>query len=249
VIVGNHNLNQWLKWLGLFRHETLKKNRQFFFDFSRNQPIENYDFVVFDTELTGLKPRSDEIVSIGAVKVHNLRVAIGKNFFCYAKPSKPLPKDSTLIHRITPSQIGGAGSLQESLPDFIDFLYGTVVVGHFVNIDISFLNRATRAALGGVIKNPLIDTMKMARFYEDFRRRNYYEAPTSGFSFNLNQLAKKYGLPLFEKHDALEDAMQTAYLFIFLVKRLKGMGISTLRDLLVAQDRTGFSSDQDAYTA
>ncbi len=103
--------------------------------------------------------------------------------------------------------------------------------------------------MGGAIKNPVIDTMKMAQFYEDYRKRNYYENPTSRLSFGLNDLAKKYGLPLFEKHDALEDAMQTAYLFLFLAKRLKNVGISTLRDMIAAQSRAAFSSDRDSYTA
>ena len=79
-----------LKWLGLSKHETLKKNRQIFYDFNRNRSLEDYDFVVFDTELTGLEPRTDEIVSIGAVRVKNLRITLGKNFFCYARPNKPL---------------------------------------------------------------------------------------------------------------------------------------------------------------
>ncbi|MDA8406000.1 MAG: 3'-5' exonuclease [Deltaproteobacteria bacterium] len=238
-----------LKWLGLSKHETLKKNRQKFYDFNRNKSLEDYDFVVFDTELTGLEPRTDEIVSIGAVRVQKLRIALGKNFFCYARPNKPLPKDSTLIHRITPSQIIDAPPLSETLPDFVDFTSGAVIVGHFVNIDMNFLNRATRNFLGGTIKNPVIDTMKMAQFYEDYRKRNYYEDRVSRLSFGLNDLAKKYGLPLFEKHDALEDAMQTAYLFLFLAKRLRNVGISTLRDMIAAQSRAAFSSDRDSYTA
>ncbi len=238
-----------LKWLGLSKHEALKKNRQIFYDFNRNRSLEDYDFVVFDTELTGLESRTDEIVSIGAVRVQNLRIALGKNFFCYARPNKPLPKDSTLIHRITPSQIVDAPPLYETLPDFVDFTSGAVIVGHFVNIDMNFLNRATRNFMGGVIKNPVIDTMKMAQFYEDYRKRNYYEDQVSRLSFSLNDLAKKYGLPLFEKHDALEDAMQTAYLFLFLAKRLKNIGISTLRHMIAAQSRAAFSSDRDSYSA
>ncbi|MGC8603429.1 MAG: 3'-5' exonuclease [Desulfomonilaceae bacterium] len=238
-----------LKWFGLSKHETLKQNRQSFSDFDRNRPLENYDFVVFDTELTGLEPRLDEIVSIGAVKVQNLRIALGKNFFCYAKPNKALPKNSTLIHRITSNQIINAPPLQVTLPDFINFTIGAVIVGHFVSIDMNFLNRATKNFMGGKIKNPVIDTMKMAQFYEDYRKRNYYDDSTTMLSFGLNDLAKKYGLPLFEKHDALEDAMQTAYLFLFLVKKLRNLGLSTIKDLIAAQNSAVFSSDRDSYIA
>ncbi|MGC8660505.1 MAG: 3'-5' exonuclease [Desulfomonilaceae bacterium] len=237
------------KWFGLSKHEAIKKNRKIFYDFNWNRSLEDYDFVVFDTELTGLEPSADEIVSIGAVKVRKLQIRLAENFFCYARPQKPLPKDSTLIHRITPSQVIDAPALCETLPDFVDFISGAILVGHFVQIDMNFLNRATRTCLGGTIKNPVVDTMRIAMFYEDYRRRNYYEETTTGFSFALNDLAKKYGLPLFEKHDALEDAMQTAYLFLFLAKRLNNVGVSTLRDLIAAQNRAAFSADRDAYTA
>lgn len=242
-------MKRFFKWLGVIKHESLKENKQFFYDFNWNKPLEDYDFVVFDTELTGLEPHTDEIVSIGAVRVQNLRIKLGKTFFCYARPNKHLPKDSTLIHRITPDQIVEAPLLQDTLPDFVSFVHGAVVVGHFVSIDINFLNRATRNYMGGIIKNPIVDTMKMAQYYEDHRRRQYYEDATSNQSFGLNDLSKKYGLPIFEKHDALEDAMQTAYLFVFLMKRFRNLGISTLRDLFTGQKRAAFSSDQDSYTA
>ncbi|MFH0958359.1 MAG: 3'-5' exonuclease [Pseudomonadota bacterium] len=246
-------MNLGLKWLfkslGFSKHHALIENKRFFYDLDWKRPLQDYDFVVFDTELTGLEQRNDEIVSIGAVRVHNLRIAVGQTFFCYARPSKPLPKDSTLIHRITPDQIIGAQPLEYVLPDFVNFLHGAVIVGHFVSIDISFLNRATKSFMGGVIKNPFVDTMKMAQYYEDHRRRRFYEDAAPKLSFSLNDLSKKYGLPLFEKHDALEDAMQTAYLFLFLMKKFKSLGVSTLKDLFTGQKKAAFSSDQDSYSA
>ena len=245
----NLGLKRLFKSLGFLKHPSLKENMRFFCDLNWNKPLEDYDFVVFDTELTGLEPSNDEIVSIGAVRVRNLRIAVGRTFFCYARPNKPLPKDSTLIHRITPDQIIGAPPLEDILPDFVSFLHGAVIVGHFVSIDISFLNRATKSCMGGIIKNPFVDTMKMAQYYEDHRRRRYYEDAAPKLSFGLNDLSKKYGLPLFEKHDALEDAMQTAYLFLFLMKKFKSLGISTLRDLFSGQKKAAFSSDQDSYSA
>ena len=45
--------------------------------------------------------------------------------------------------------------------------------------------------------------------------------------------------PKFKPHDALEDALQTAYLFLFLVKKMKSGGIRTLRDLYQAGRNTG----------
>ena len=245
----NYGFKRLLKSLGFSKHQALKENKRALKDFSWNRPLEEHDFVVFDTELTGLEPRNHEIVSIGAVRIQNLRISIGKTFFCYARPIGALPKDSTLIHRITPDQIAKSQQIEDILPDFIKFLGDAIVVGHFVSIDIVFLNRATKNHLGGKIRNPSVDTMKMAQYYEEHRRRRYYEEAASKYSFGLNDLSKKYGLPLFDKHDALEDAMQTAYLFLFLIKKFKSLGISTLQDLFTGQKKASFSSDQDSFTA
>jgi DNA polymerase-3 subunit epsilon len=221
----------------LFRrelHPAIKHNRELFARFERNKPLESYEFVSLDTELTGLNPRKDAIVSIGAVRIKNLQVVVGDNFFSYVHPKRSMPRDSTLIHQITPGQIENAPSLKTVLPDLVEFCHGSLLVGHFVSLDMSFLNRASKKLLGGGMKNPCVDTMRVAEAYQQFQRMSYYDQFDLGMSYNLTDLCKRYGLPLFDKHDALEDAMQTAFLFVFLVRRLRAVGCETLKDLHTA---------------
>lgn len=216
------------------KHPVLLWNEEYCSRLSRDKPIETYDFVSMDTELTGLNPRIDEIVSIGAVRIKNLRIVVGDNFFSYVRPSGGLPKDSTLVHRITPEQIKTAPALQEVLPAFIEFLGPSLVVGHFIPLDLDFLNRASRKLLGGKIKTRWLDTIKLTRGYEQTQRQEFYDGVNPGAQYALTHLAEKYHLPLFAKHDALEDALQTAYLFLFLVRRLRAAGSMTLDDFLLA---------------
>lgn len=216
------------------RHPVIQQNWDHFTKFKRNKPVESYDFVSLDTELTGLNPRKDAIVSIGAVRIRNLQVAVGDNFFSYVHPKRSMPRDTTLIHQITPGQIENAPPLKAVLPDLIEFCGDSLLVGHYVSLDMSFLNRASKKLLGGPMKNPCVDTMRMAETYQHFQRLSYYEQYDLGVSYNLTDLCKRYGLPLFEKHDALEDAMQTALLFVFLAKRLHSRGCETLKDLFDA---------------
>lgn len=212
-------------------HPVIRRNREVFGKFKRNMPLEAYEYVSIDTELTGLNPRRDAIVSIGAVRIKNLQVVVGENFFSYVHPKRSMPRDSTLIHQITPGQIENAPSLKTVLPDLIEFCSDSLLVGHFVTLDMSFLNRASKKLLGGGLKNPCVDTMRVAEAYQQFQRMSYYDRFDLGMSYNLTDLCTRYGLPLFDKHDAMEDAMQTAFLFVFLVKRLQTVGCATLRDL------------------
>jgi len=205
-----------------------------FEELDQNRPLEEYEFVVLDTELTGLSPRTDEIVSIGAVRVRELNIVPGEQFYTLVEPKIPLPKKSTLIHRITPDQVKGRPRLRQALPELMDFIGTSFIVGHYVGLDISFLNRASKDILGSPMVTPCLDTMRLAQVYQEALFEGYYDQYQQHLSYNLKDLAKHHGLPQFPAHNALHDALQTAYLFIFLVKKLKSHDIHTLRQLWLA---------------
>lgn len=212
----------------------LVENQQFFSEFNQSHPLNDYSFVVFDTELTGLDRRKDEIVSIGAVRITNLQIDLGDTFYQIVQPSDLKHTDSTLIHRITPEEMRQARPLVEILPDFVRFVGNSLIVGHYVELDMFFLNKATWQFLGGTLSNPGIDTMRMAQGYKRMQL-GYFEDPASrSESYRLEDLCREYNLPPFTAHDAFEDAMQTAYLFLWLLKKIRKGGLTTLRELYKA---------------
>ncbi|OQX19059.1 MAG: DNA polymerase III subunit epsilon [Desulfobulbaceae bacterium A2] len=222
---------------GLFRtpHPLLVENKKYFQELNQFRPAEEYEFVVLDTELTGLHERRDEIVSIGAVRVKGLQIVMGDAYHAHVKPSKPLPKDSTLIHRITPQQLENAPSLREVLPSFIDYCGQSLLVGHFVDLDTAFLNRATRKLFGSPFHNPCVDTLRLAQIYLELSEYPRGLMPPEGPSFALADLSRLFELPPFTPHNALQDAIQTAYLFIFLIKKFQLLGFRTLREIFRAR--------------
>ncbi len=215
-------------------HPLLRENREYFSTFDQSGPIADYQFAVVDTELTGLNRRRDEIVSIGIVKIEGLRIRLGHCFHTLVKPQRPIPKDSTLIHRITPQLLEQAPALEEVLEGVVEFLDHCLIVGHYVGLDISFLNRAVEKHLGGRLHNPCIDTLKLAQVYQETMWENYYDQFNYSVSYSLSDLARQHGLPEFPAHDAMSDALQAAYLFLFLVKKLDQGRLRTLRDLYLA---------------
>lgn len=196
-------------------------------------PILDYHFVVLDTELTGFNPRRDEIVSIGAVKIEGLRIVLGETFFTCLKAKAALPKDSTLVHRITSERLENAPELPEILPEFLEFCGESLIVGHYIELDMAFINRACKKILGGELRTPCIDTMLLAQTYKERAREKPDNDGTPGLttSLNLNDLAEEFHLPRFTQHDALEDAIQTAYLFLYLAKKMGDTGKRTLKEL------------------
>ncbi len=211
-------------------HPALRESREFFQGFDQDIPLDECEFTVLDTELTGMDHRRDEIVSIGAVRIRGMAIQPGANWYAVVRPSC-LPKTCTLIHRITPSEVEDAPELSDVLPEFADYLGQSLIVGHHVGMDAAFLNRACKRILGGPMANPCLDTMRLAQVYEEERWVSYYDRYNLRVSYNLTDLAVQYGLPSFPAHNALSDAMQTAYLFLFLVRKLRSGYVHTLKDL------------------
>ncbi len=215
-------------------HPLIRENHEFFRAFDQSLPISHYEFVVLDTELTGLNCRKDEIVSIGAVKIRDMRIRLGETFHTYVRPRCGMPKDSTLIHRITPQSLEHAPRIEEVFEEVVRFINNCLIVGHYIGLDMGFINRAAKELLGGRLQNPCIDTLRLAQVYQETLWENYYDQFNYSVSYGLNDLAAQHGLPRFPAHDALQDAIQAAYLFIFLVKKLKQGKLNTLKELYMA---------------
>ena len=216
-------------------HPVFARNHSYFENIDQNRPLSEYNFVVFDTELTGLKQRRNEIVSIGAVKIRNLHIMAGETFQTLVRPHNITEAtEGTFIHRITPQELLSAPRLKNVLPEFIDFCGPSLLIGHYISLDVGFVNNAAKKIFNDKITNPCIDTMRLAQVYTETYWQQYHNHYNSHVSYNLGDLSKLFALPVFPEHDALLDALQTAYLFLFLAKKLKQHGLVTLNDLFRA---------------
>ncbi len=215
-------------------HPLIIQNREAFARFDQSRPLTEYTFVVCDTELTGFDRKRDEIISIGAVLIRDLQIDLSATFHQYIRPRNIEHTQATFIHRITPQQLAQAPPLTEVLPAFVEFMGNSLMVGHFIALDMDFLNRAARKVLGGTLSNPGIDTMRLVQGYRRELNGHFQEEEERSCSYVLEDLAKEYSLPTFKAHDAFEDAMQTAYLFLFLLKKFRKGGLLTLKDIYQA---------------
>ncbi len=212
-------------------HPLLVQSKDYFSGLDKRKPLNEYNFVVLDTELTGLKVKKDELVSIGAVRIREMRIDIKDSFYFCVCPSGEVPKKSTLIHRITPSQARMAPPLEDALLAMLDYCGNSVIIGHNINLDMGVINRELTKHFSGELYNLCLDTMRLARVYEERQWVGSLECCNTQSSYNLKRLSQEYNLPLFAEHNALTDALQTAYLFLFLIHKLQDVSSWTLKDL------------------
>jgi DNA polymerase-3 subunit epsilon len=137
------------------RHMGLKKRMDM------SIPVLEAEYVVFDTELTGLDFKKDSIVSIGAVKMKGAGIYPSKAFHSLVKPECELKSESVLVHEITHQDLEGACGLGEVVGEFLEFIGDAVLVGHFVFIDVNFVGKAMKALYGVGLESTVVDTHSM----------------------------------------------------------------------------------------
>jgi len=195
-------------------------------------PIGQADFVAFDTELTGLDFKQDSIISIGAVKLSGTAILTGQTFYRLIKPECELKRKSVVIHELTHSDLECADDLLDVVEDFVRFAGTGVLMGHFVHIDLNFVNKVLQQHFGVSLKNFAVDTATLHDWlYEnDSGFARHYHGMT--IKSDLYSMAKKYGVDPGKAHNAFSDAYITAQLFQRFAPFLPGAGVKTLKDLL-----------------
>ena len=182
--------------------------------------LEDIEFVSVDTELTGFDPRRDAVVSIAAVRLRGLSIMAGETYATLVRPGRDVPRTSSLIHRLTAAELEQAPEMDEALAGLLDFIGPAVIIGHHVDLDMAFLNAASRRVFGGELAAPCIDTLRLAMAYEEKRLTLEGGGDLEQAGYTLPTLCRRYGLPTFAAHDARHDALAAAYLFLYLAKKL-----------------------------
>jgi DNA polymerase III alpha subunit (gram-positive type) len=99
--------------------------------------------VVFDLETTGLSPRWNEIIQIGAVRIVAGTIREDDAFFSYVKPSEPIPPFITSYTGITEADVAGAPTAKHALPQFSRFCGDSLLVAHNgLSFDIAFIRES-----------------------------------------------------------------------------------------------------------
>ena len=194
--------------------------------------IENASYVVLDTELTGLNPKKDSVVSIGAVRMTGSKIELGQTFYRLVKPDAEFSPSSVIVHEITPSDVRQKPGIGTALIELADFLGDSIIVGHFVSIDMGFLNKDAKRYDLKKIDNPVVDTCSIFEFLRN-EGKGYSRHFDGGIvNKDLFSIAKRYNIEVDGAHNALVDAFITAQVFQRFLRYLRKFGVYTIKDLL-----------------
>lgn len=190
---------------------------------SDDRQLEKSTYCVFDLETTGLSSRYDYIIEFGAQIVKD-RACI-KKMQLFIKPPVAISAFTSELTNITEEDVRYAKTFEESADEIIEFISDHVLVAHNAGFDINFLNDALIRMGREPLKNPVIDTLDLARSLQSERK-----------GYKLGQIARSYGIRYDEEiaHRADYDAEILANVYMNMLNDLKH--VDTLNDLQNMQD-------------
>ena len=169
----------------------------------------NDEFIVFDTETTGLYPHlGDAIIEIAAMRVDKSGKDLGE-FHQYIHTGIPSHPETISIHGLTDQFIAKHGRpLNQVMPEFVEFIGDTTLVGHNIRgFDMKFVNRHLLQIGLAPLENPLIDTVDLSR----------QKMPQLS-SHRLGALAQEFGIDYSKAHRAMEDVKINVDVFFRLLQ-------------------------------
>lgn len=220
------------RWARRLFHRASLTDQSYRFMFADGPPDE---FVAIDCETTGLNVRDDDIITIAAVKVVGNRVLASQSFTALVRPDALMRREAMKIHGVLEADIEGQTIIHKVMPDLLHFIGGRPLVGYYLDFDVAMLNKHVLPFIGIELPNPLIEVSKL--YYD----RKYGNAPPgTTIDLSFKSILADLDLPVLGQHDALNDALMTAMMFVRLTD-MKKRGIRITRPRLNPETQQSWS--------
>ncbi len=185
------------------------------------------EVVAIDCETTGLNVRTDDIITIAAIKIQGNRILASERFEVVVRPDAHMHAAAIKVHRQRQIDVAQGSLIWKVLPRFLHFVGGRPLVGYYVDFDIAMIDKYVLRLIGIELPNPRIEVSKL--YYE----RKYGDAPpNTTIDLSFAAILKDLGIPLLAQHDAFNDALMSAMMYVTL-RDLKERGVR------IARPRTG----------
>ncbi len=200
------------KWKHFWRMQRLQESYRPLFR------VNDGALVSIDCETTSLKVKDAEILSIAAVRVESNRIHARDAFYTLIKPKQAPDHANVRVHGLRPLDTSEGIPLEDALQQFLQFVGGRTLLGYYLEYDVAVLNKFLKPMLGTVLPNYQVEVS--GRYY-DWRLAAH---PGGYIDLRWETIARNLHVPLLPRHDAMNDAITAA--MMYLVLRSRGYGAS-----------------------
>lgn len=182
--------------------------------------IDEVEFTIFDTETTGLDPKSgDRIVEIAGLRCKG-REKIS-SFQTLVNPHRDVSEGAFMVNRISSDMLKDAPDMKNILPGFLNFIKGSCLCSYNAGFDLEFLNNELMLSGKEHLDEHIVvvDILKMARRILPGMER-----------YALWFVAESLGIKIQQEHRAFSDVELASCVFTVLKEEVKRKGIVNFRD-------------------
>ena len=169
------------------------------------------EYVCFDCETTGLDTKIDDIISIGAVIIKNNTIISSKKFVRFVKPKTKLQTEAIKIHHIRECDLEHAEDINDVIEEFLEYIGNRTLVGYYLEFDIAMINKYLKPRIGITLPNK---NLEVSAIYYDYKIE---KIPQANIDLRFNTIMDDLKIPVMGKHDAYNDAIMTALIFVKLI--------------------------------
>jgi DNA polymerase-3 subunit epsilon len=175
--------------------------KQFLQDLFRGNERCDPRCVVLDTETSGLDPRHDTLLAIGAVAVHESGIRVEDSFEIVLRHEAIVASEAVVVHAIGGEAQRAGTAPYEAISSFASYLHDSPLVAYHVSFDRTVLERA-----GLRPTSRWLDLAHLAAtlFPEEHKRGRRA----------LDDWLAYFAIDVAARHSAAGDAMASAELFL-----------------------------------
>lgn len=181
-------------------------NYQFLF-----APPVDEDVVCFDCETTGLDTKHDQIISLSAIKIRGQQILTSQSLNLRFKQQADINPQSIVVHQIRNMDLQQAYEPQLAIKKFVEFIGSRPLVGYYLEFDVAMVNQLIKPWLGIHLPNRHID---ISQLYHKLYYQDWLQPDHQVFDLSFKTMLEKLNVPLLGQHDAFNDALMTAMIYV-----------------------------------
>lgn len=177
------------------------------------EPPKQAGVVSLDCETTGLNPKTDQIITIGAVRIVGNQILTSERLELKLKPTKTINAEAIKIHQLRNCDVENGLEPVEAIKKLIEFIGSSPILGYYLEFDMALINRIVEPWLGIKLPNQQIE---LSALYYD---QKIGIVPQKRLDLRLTSICSTLNVPNLGAHDAYTDALTVAIAFLKLKKQ------------------------------
>jgi DNA polymerase-3 subunit epsilon len=191
----------------LNRRRLTDPNYAFLFDSS---PVA--EVVSLDCETDSLNPNKAQLLSLGAVQIQGNRIRLSQKLELLVKPTTTIAATSIKVHGLRHCDVVNGLPPEDAVLTLLDFIGSRPLVGYYLEFDVAIINKYLQPLLGITLPNTQLEVSGL--YYQQKLKRLRQDLPLPQIDLRFDTIMHDLGLPIQGKHNALNDALMTALMYV-----------------------------------